>query len=207
MSPRRIDESRLRHQVAQEAAKLMSEGLADLASARRKAAARLGVRDPSALPRGDEIRAALLEHRRLFQPGDEAALLSRQRAAALEAMAFFKDFHPRLVGPVLDGSADERSAVILHLHSDDPESLLHLLRDQRIPAEQHTRRLQLERGQSADCPAWEFRADGIAFELVLLPAASQRQAPWDGLDDRPLARASASALRSLLGTASASDPT
>ena len=64
-----------------------------------KAAARLGVRDPSALPGGEEIRAALMDRRRLFQPEAGAALLHRQRAAALEAMVFFEEFHPRLVGP------------------------------------------------------------------------------------------------------------
>jgi len=55
------------------------------------------------------IEDALREHQRLFQRGHAAGLRQR-REAALHALEFFRLFDPRLVGPVLDGTADAHSA-------------------------------------------------------------------------------------------------
>lgn len=201
MSPRRRDDARSRQQrlqVAEEAARLLMEGGAgDPESARRKAAARFGVRDEALLPTGDEIREALDARQRLFQPTLRTDL-RRLREAALEAMGFFSAFDPRLVGPVLDGGPGPDATIVLHLHADDPDALARLLQDRRIPARQRSRRLRLERGQAVDLPAWQFEADGLGFELLLLPPGALRQAPLDALDDRPMARASAAAVRRLL---------
>lgn len=201
MSPRRRDDPRsrqLRLQVAEEAARLLMEGGADSAeAARRKAAARIGVRDEAVLPGGDEIREALAARQRLF-PTATTPDLRRLREAALEAMAFLSAFDPRLTGPVLDGTAGLNTVVTLHLHADDPDALARLLQDQRIPARQRSRRLLLERGQGTEVPAWEFVADGIGFELLLLPVSALRQAPLDPLDDHAMERASANTLRRLL---------
>lgn len=201
MSPRREDpRQQRRRQVAQEAARLLAEtGQGELEQARRKAAARLGVRDEAALPGAGEIREALREHQRLFGGGgDPSTGLRRQREAALEAMGFFVAFQPRLAGPILDGTGDGRSAVCLHLHVDDPDAVAHLLHEQRIPAEQASRRLRLDAGRAVAVPAWHFEADGIAFELLVLPATALRQPPLEPVDGKPMERASASALRRLL---------
>ena len=201
MSPRRRDDARSRQQrlqLAEEAARLLLEGGADSPeSARRKAAARLGLRDEALMPTGDEIRTALQGRQRLFvpTPGPD---LRKLRQAALEAMGFFAAFDPRLVGDALEGAPGPDATVTLHLHADDPDALARLLHDQRIPARQRSRRLRFERDRHADVPAWEFEADGLGFELVLLPASALRQPPLDALDDRPMARASASALKRLL---------
>jgi hypothetical protein len=201
MSPRFRDDARSRQQrlqVAEEAARLLMEGGADSPeAARRKAAARFGLRDDSQLPAGDEIRDALRARQRLFQSGPGPDL-RRLREAALEAMGFFSAFEPRLAGPVLEGSPGPDATITLHLHADDPDALSRLLQDRRIPARQRNRRLRLERGQGTDVPAWQFEADGLGFELVLLPLGALRQAPLDALDDRPMARASAAAVKRLL---------
>ena len=200
MSPRRKDDPRSRQvrlRVAEEAARLLLEGgHEDLEAARRKAAERLGLRDPALLPGGDEIREALRGRQRLFQAGSGVDL-ARLRQAALDAMAFFTEFEPRLVGPVLDGDP-AATIVTLHLHADDPDQVALQLRERGIPARQRLRRLRLERDAGAEVPAWEFAADGIAFELLVLPLRSLRQPPLDPLDDRPMARAGAAALRRLL---------
>jgi hypothetical protein len=205
VSPRHRDDPKVRHQrlrVAEEAARLIFEGGQgdDLDVARRKAAARLGVRDEALLPSGEEIREALRGRQRLFAPGRPSEL-RRLREAALEAMAFFAAFEPRLVGPVLDGDVTAGSVVGLHLHADDPDALALLLKERGIPALARHRRLRLERGRAAELPSWEFSADGIGFELVLLPVQALRQPPLDTLDERPMARASAAALRRLLDDA------
>lgn len=202
MSPRRQDDPRTRQrrqQLAQEAARLLATGAQhDPARALRKAAERLGIRDESLFPGGDEIREALQAHQRLF--GGEAPASRRQalREAALEAMAFFAAFDPRLAGAALDGPVDAHTPVCLHLHADDPDAVAHFLHDQRIPATQATRRLRLARGETAPLPCWEFAAGGIAFELWVLPISALRQAPLEPLEDRPMRRATASALRQLI---------
>jgi hypothetical protein len=201
MSPRRRDDVRSRQQrlqVAEEAARLLMDGGADSPeAARRKAGARFGLRDDALLPTGEEIRDALQGRQRLFQPAPGPDL-RRLRKAALEAMGFFSAFDPRLAGPVLEGSVGPDATITLHLHADDPDALARLLHDQRIPARQRSRRLRLERSQGAEVPAWQFEADGLGFELLLLPLSALRQAPLDPLGDRPMARASAAAVKRLL---------
>ena len=201
MSPRRRDDARSRQQrlqVAEEAARLLMEGGAESPeSARRKAAARLGLRDEALMPTGDEIRTALQARQRLFQPAPGPDL-RQLRQAALEAMGFVAAFDPRLAGSVLEGSPGPEATITLHLHADDPDELARLLQDQRIPARQRSRRLRLARDRHADVPAWEFEANGLGFEFLVLPVSALRQPPLDALDDRPMARASMAAVKRLL---------
>jgi len=190
----------LRQQVAQETARLLASGQhAEPGSARRKAAARLGARDPSALPDAGEIREALQAHLRLFGREDAATDLQRQREAALEAMAFFAAFEPRLAGHVLDGTATSTAAVCLHLHPSDPDDVARFLHDQRIPASQGARRMRLAPAGAVEVPCWEFIADGRAFELLVLPVECLRQPPLDALDGAALPRVGMAALRRLMG--------
>src|SRR5579863_833661 len=104
-SPRRDN---LRRALAQEAARIMAEhGIHDFLTAKRKAAERLGVADAAALPRNTEIETALAEYQRLFDPDGHEVTLEAQRRAALQAMHWLSQFEPRLVGPVLTGTATE----------------------------------------------------------------------------------------------------
>jgi hypothetical protein len=188
-----------RRRLAHEAARLIAEsGIGDYQLAKRKAASRLGIHDDASLPRNHEVQAALREYQRLFAGPDHAALLRRLRQAALQAMDFFAAFSPRLVGPVLDGTADARSPVQLHLHSDDQEAVARFLDDQRIPADARVRRLRMDRQRNAEVTVWGFAADGVHFELAVLPRQALRQAPLSPVDQQPVARASASQLERLL---------
>lgn len=204
--PARPDDPRTRQRrllVAQEAARLLAGGeQVDIDQARRKAAARLGVRDEGELPDATLIREALAERQRLFG-GAPAPALGLLRDAALQAMAFLAAFDPRLTGPVLEGTAGGRTGVLLHLHPHDPDDVARFLHDQRIPAVAGVRRIRLDRDRSADLPCWHFTADGVDFELVVLPHASLRQAPLEPQDATPLHRASAAALRRLMGAGEA----
>ena len=203
MSPRRQDDPRTqqrRNLVAQEAARLLASGeQTDLDQARRKAALRLGIRDETSLPDAALIRDALGERQRLFG-GAPAPALGRLREAALQAMAFFAAFDPRVVGPVLDGTAGDRTGVLLHLHPQDPDDVARFLHDQRLPVQPGTRRVRLSRDQTLALPCWHFSADGVDFELVVLPASALRQPPLEPLEATPVPRASAAALRRLMGT-------
>ena len=114
----------MRLAVAEEAARIMGEqGVDDFLQAKRKAAERLGVTDASILPRNTEIEAALVARKRLFSAERHEAELAVLRRSALEAMRLMADFHPRLVGPVLAGTASAHSEINLHLFSDSAEAV------------------------------------------------------------------------------------
>lgn len=188
-----------RHRLAHEAARLMVEGgIRDYHQAKLKAASRLGILDDASLPRNREIEEALREYQRLFAGPDRARGLRRRREAALRALDFFAAFSPRLAGPVLDGTADERSPVHLHLHSDDPEAVQRFLDEHGIPAESRMRRFRLDHERVADVPVWLFGAEDLTFDLAVLPGLALRQAPLSQLDERPMQRASAAQLQQLL---------
>ena len=187
-----------RQRLAVEAARLMAEGgMRDFHQAKLKAAERLGIFDDASLPRNREIEDALREYQRLFQR-DNVIELRQRREAALRALEFFKPFDPRLVGPVLDGTADARSAVTLHLYSDDADAAPRFLDQHGIPTEARSRRLRLDREREGDFPVWLFSAEDLAFDLTVLPLDLLRQAPLSGIDEKPMKRASMSQLRQLL---------
>lgn len=188
-----------RYRLAREAARLIAEsGVRDFHQAKLKAAQRLGIHDDASLPRNREIEEALREYQRLFQGDQQADALRLRREAALRALEFFSAFDPRLVGPVLDGTADANSPVQLHLYTDDAESVPRFLDDHRIPAEARSRRMRLDRERALDCTVWLFAAEDLSFDLCVLPHASLRQAPLSSIDEKPMRRASATQLREML---------
>lgn len=188
-----------RQRLAHEAARLMAEGgIRDFQMAKRKAAQRLGILDDASLPRNHEIEEALRQYQRLFLGDRQPAEVRRRREAALRALEFFAGFQPRLVGPVLEGTADACSPVDLHLHSDDPDAVPRWLVEHGIPAQPRSRRLRLDRERELDAPGWLFNAEELAFEATVLPLDGLRQAPLSGVDERPMRRASAAQLRTLL---------
>jgi hypothetical protein len=190
---------RNRYLIAREAARLISEhGIQDFRHAKRKAARRLGIGDDQALPRNREIDAALREHQRLFLADRQPHALRERREAACEAMRFFAHFQPRLVGPVLNGTADAHSAVQLHLFAEDVEPFVHFLNEHAIPARQQTRRMRLSREVWDDVPIFLLTADELPFELALMPPDLLRQAPLDPIDERPMARANLAAVETLV---------
>ncbi len=188
-----------RHRLAHEAARLMAEGgIRDYHQAKLKAADRLGIHDDASLPRNREIEDALREYQRLFLGDTQADALRVRREAALQSLTFFQRFQPRLVGRVLDGTADGNTPVALHLHADDADEVAHFLADAAIPAEPRWRRVRLDRTRECDVPVWVFSADGLAFDLTVLPLDTLRQAPLSGIDERPMQRATLAQVRDLL---------
>lgn len=199
----RLQRNRLR--VAQEAARLMSEhGIRDFHHAKLKAADRLGIVETQALPRNQEIEQALREHQRLFLADSQPQWLRQRREAAVEAMRFLAAFEPRLVGAVLEGTADTHSAVCLHVFSDDPDAVGLYLREHGVPAEVQSRRLRPSHGDTAEYPALLFSADELPFDLTVLPRDALRQAPLDRVDDKPMRRAPIATVEALLAIDQAS---
>jgi hypothetical protein len=189
----------LRQAVAEEAARVMREqGVDDFLLAKRKAAERLGVTDASILPRNTEIEAALVAHQRLFAADRHEADLAAMRRSALEAMRLMADFQPRLVGPVLTGTASAHSEINLHLFTESPEAVSIRLEERGVPHEVLERRLRYERDRVVTYPALRFVAGRQTVDAVVFPLDGIRQAPSSPVDGKPMRRASAAEVEALL---------
>ena len=189
----------MRLAVAEEAARIMREqGVDDYLQAKRKAADRLGVTDASILPRNTEIEAALVAHQRLFAADRHEADLVAMRRSALEAMRLMADFQPRLVGPVLTGTASAHSEINLHLFTESPEAVSIRLEERGVPHEVLERRLRYERDRTVSYPALRFVAGRQTVDAVVFPLDGIRQAPCSPVDGKPMRRASAAEVAALL---------
>lgn len=190
--------SRPYQQVMQEAARLLAQGEAGgLDEARRKAAARLGV-SLRHLPDNAEIEQALKQYQSLFQADNHTTRLRQLRQAALNAMRLLEPFEPRLVGPVLSGTAPPHSPVHLHLFADTPEAVALFLLERRIPCDQDERRVRYTAEQGETLPLYRFVAGDITLELTVFPAHAPRLRPLSPVDNRPMQRVDAATVESLL---------
>ena len=168
----------LRQAVAEEAARVMAEqGIDDFLFAKRKAAARLGVVDAAILPRNTEIEAALFARRRLFADDRHQDEIADLRRSALQAMRLMAEFDPRLVGPVLTGTASAHSDIHLHLFSESAEAVSMRLEERGVPHETLERRLRFERDRTVTFPAFRFVAGNQTIDAVVFPLDGIRQSP------------------------------
>ena len=185
--------------IAQQAARLVVEqGIADYGTAKRKAAERLGAVSSSLLPTNAQVELAVMEHQRLFGGERHAQRLRELREGACEAMRFFRDFAPRLVGPVLSGAVSEHSIVTLHLFADDTEAVARRLVDHAIRYREGDRRLRYPSDRLLTHPAYSFSVSGIEYEAVVLPRDGLRQAPLSPVDGRATQRATLAQVEALL---------
>ena len=199
--PPRADEN-LRRALAQEAARVMAEhGVHDFLFAKRKAAERFGVVDGSALPRNTEIEAALAEYQRLFGGEEHVESLLAQRLVAIEAMRYLKDFQPRLVGPVLNGTATEHSDVQLHVFADTAENVAFRLMDSGVSYEIGEKRVKMNAERQLQQPSVHFEIDAQPVVAVVFPVDGMRQAPVSPVDGKPMRRADLAEVEALVAGA------
>lgn len=197
--PTRADN--VRRALAQEAARIMAEhGIRDFFVAKRKAAERLGVADGAVLPKNTEIEAALAEYQRIFARDSHAESLHAQRRAALNAMRYLKEFEPRLVGPVLSGTATAHSEVQLHLFAERAESVALKLLDRGIAHDVTEKRVKMAPERVLTYPGLRFEIDDHPIEVTVFPTDGIRQAPVSPLDGRPMRRANAFEVEALLSS-------
>jgi len=187
-APTRSDH--LRSAVAQEAARLMAEhGIQDFLVAKRKAAERYGVFESGLLPKNTEIEAALVSYQRLFGGPQHERSLQQQRRVAVAAMQLLRKFEPRLVGPVLAGSATEYADIQLHVFSDSAEVVYLHLMDQRYDYEVLERRIRMSPERQIAVPTVRFEMQGETVEAFVFPRDGIRQAPVSPVDGKPMRRA------------------
>ncbi|MES9944978.1 hypothetical protein [Candidatus Thiodiazotropha sp. CDECU1] len=191
----------LQRLIAYEAARILTELRSDnISYACQKAAAKYGVTKRQLLPSRDEVENALREQQRLLRGSSQSDSMHALRLSALNAMQALRQFQPRLVGAVLDGTADSNSKVRLHLFADTPEDLLFTLTDLQIPWQEKQRRMHFSDGNTESVPCFLFTADGVGFELSVLPAHNPRNRPLDPLDNQPIQGATIKQLQQLIET-------
>ncbi len=194
---------RMRQQLAQEAARLIAEdGIKDFQTAKQKAALRLHAPQTHNLPRNDEIQLALNQYQRLFKADSQPHHLRRLRQISCEAMRFFESFEPRLVGTVLDGSANEYSEITLHLFTDTQEDLSIFLLDQGIPFEQCSQTVRMPNDASVLIPGYRLVMQDAPVLLLVFDHKGMRQAPRCPTTSRPMQRFSLKKVEELIQLAS-----
>lgn len=200
MKARSTKDKRMRYRLTLEAARLMAdEGVTSYYKAKCKAAQRLGAADTRNMPGNEEIEQALMEYQRLFKADTQPAKLRQLRDVAVQAMRFFSDYNPRLVGPVLNGTADEHSDVQLHVYTDTPEEINLFLMEQNIPFEMSERRAVFnKKGGALNFPVYRFVAGDVVVDISVFAVDGIRQAPLSPVDGRPIKRATIAEVESLI---------
>ena len=132
-SPSRSVDPHATAEIAVGAARLIADEGMDYGNAKRRAARDVlgeGANTRGVLPDNDQVEEELRRHLRLFGGAEHRDLLTALRRHALTLMQRMRQFEPRLVGAILNGTATAFSDVQLHLYSDDVKDIeIHLLND------------------------------------------------------------------------------
>ena len=188
----------MRQRLAQEAAQiLLQRGNRDFHAAKQKAAEHLSVPDTRNLPNNAEIEQALMEYQRIFHAEIQPLYLNQLRQVAIEAMQFLHDFKPRLVGAVLNGSADQNSPVLLHVFASSPEEVKLFLMHHQIPHEESHKTVRFSPSRSEDIPLYRFVVDEVRVELMVFNER-HKHPPLSPVDGKPMRRADISDVEILL---------
>lgn len=192
--------SDLRQQLADEAARLMAEhGIQDFSLAKRKAAERLGVRSSeSALPSNAQIQERLVERQRIFEPDVHDRRIAKLRLVATNVMGVLDLFRPKLVGPVLDGTATVNSPIELHVFSDSPEAVAAALQEHGFRLHDNQRRYRFGREDTTEIPGFDLMVEDEELQVMVFPEKGPRHSPLSPIDGKPMRRASRSAVLALL---------
>lgn len=191
-----------RREIAAEAARIMAtQGLYNFRAAKQKAAGQMGIRSSTSLPSNVEVETALRAYQQFYggQAHDES--IQSMRSAALGMMRELESFNPRLVGPVLEGTADQHAPVTLHLFSDPPDAVVMHMMEKRISFKNEDRKIRWHDGSFRLVPVLITDFQNHTIELALFNSVDLRQAPPSPVDGRPQRRAPLSEVECLLAGA------
>jgi hypothetical protein len=177
---------------------MATEGQRNYMAAKRKAAERIGYHSRLALPSNKEVEQALRAYQGIFGGENHSRNLQRLRETAVEVMRRLERFCPRLVGPVLDGTADGHSRVSLHLFHDPPEEVLFSLEEMGVSFHEEQRRIRWHDGGHRHIQLLVTQVGATPVELALFGSLDLRQAPPCPVDGRPQKRARLYEVESLL---------
>lgn len=176
--------------IANEAARLIQEhALADFRTAKHKAVDKLGFKNDGSLPSNGEIERALTERNRIFHGDSHLIHLQRLRESAMEIMRSLESFNPRLVGPVLSGSATEHSAIDLHLFSDAAEEVGVGLDTLGIAHRSVQHRHRFSSGEIKQLAGFRFYSGEYTVSATVFSLLQRHHAPCSPIDGKPMQRA------------------
>jgi len=198
--PRHIRKMKqVRREVAAEAARILAtEGQHNYHAAKKKAAERIGVSERLALPSNLEVKDALRTYQALYGGPEHRDTIDGLRQAAARVMRLLEAFQPRLVGSVLDGTANAHSRIALHIFADSVETAILFLADRNVGFDQEQRPIRWFNGQHRLVQVLVFEFDGVDVELVVFEPINLRQSPPSPIDGRPQHRASLAEVEYLL---------
>lgn len=180
-----------RQQVAAEAARIIAtEGQHNYHAAKKKAAERIGISERLALPSNIEVKDALREYQSLYGGSAHQQNVDELRHTAVRAMQMLEEFKPRLVGSVLDGTADEHSRVALHVFAESVENVVLFFLERNVPFRQEQRQIRWHTGEHRTIPLVVSELEGRDIELAVFEEVDLRQAPPSPIDGKPQRRAS-----------------
>ena len=198
--PRHIRKlKQLRLGVAAEAARILAtEGQHNYHAAKKKAAERIGVSERLALPSNVEVKDALRSYQALYGGSAHRDNIDRLRRVAAQSMQLLATFQPRLVGSVLDGTANAHSRIALHVFADAVETLVLYFLERGISFGQEQRQIRWFNGDHRTVPVVVFELEEVEIELTVFEPVHLRQSPPIPIDGRPQRRASLAEVEYLL---------
>ena len=191
-----------RQVIAAEAARIMvTQSQFNYRIAKQKAAERLRICSGAAMPSNAEVEHALRAYQAFYGGQQHSSHLQVLRSIALTVMRSLQTFRPRLVGPVLDGTADEHARVSLHCFNDPPDTVAIYLLDNKMVFRDELRKIRWHDGSYRRVPQLVTDREDVEVELTLFNCLDLRQAPLSPVDGRPLKRAPLSEVECLLADA------
>lgn len=188
-----------RRAIAAEAARIMStQSQFNYRVAKHKAAERLGIKLRTTLPSNAEVESALRAYQEIYGGRQRIHHLQKMREVALTVMRSLESFYPRLVGPVLEGTADEFARVSLHVFNDPPEAVIIHLLDNGLVFRNEQRKIRWHNGSYRQVQLLITDTKDIEVELTLFNSVDLRQAPPSPVDGRPQKRAPLSEVECLV---------
>jgi len=191
--------SQTRRLIAAEAARIMcTQSQFNYRVAKQKAAERLGIDLRTTMPSNAEVESALRAYQGFYGGQQHIRHLQKRREVALTVMRSLELFCPRLVGPVLEGTANEYARVALHVFNDPPDAVVMHMLDKGLVYRTEQRKIRWHDGTHRQVQLLITNVDEIEVELTLFNCLDLRQAPPSPVDGRPQKRAPLSEVERLL---------
>src|SRR5215216_7796369 len=194
-----MNRSKLRRQIAWEAARLMySRQESEYYTAKKKAAHQIckGWVKPADLPSNVEVRDQIQTLARLFEGESRTDNLLAMRLAALAMMRRLAPFRPRLIGSVLTGHVRQGSDIDLHVFSDTAEAITHLLDQDRL--DYTVERKQVRKHGEERIFTHVHLVDSFPFELTIYATDQAHYVFKSSITGKPIERASIAQLEQFL---------
>ncbi len=194
-----MNNSKLRRQIAWEAARLMYERYeSEYFRAKIKAAKRLcrGWVKPGDLPSNSEIRDQVQTFARLHEGEKRTEDLREMRFEALRMMHVLRAFRPRLIGSVLTGYIRKGSDIDLHIFADNFHSVTAVLESEGAVYDVQHKHVRKE-GESRIYTHVHIQ-DRFPFELTVYPADKAHYVFKSSITGKAMERASINELEQFL---------